>query len=104
VLRAKDAAALVSIRSPNDTTLVLRCNRKLGRGASNPASYKIPGLIVLRAKVSKDRRSVTLTTSPQQATLYSVTVRGVRTAAGALIDSAKASLTVAGTANPATAD
>src|SRR5262249_51907831 len=56
--RAKAAPALVSIRSPDATTLVLRFNRKLGRGAGNPASYKIPGLIVLRAKVSKDRKSV----------------------------------------------
>jgi hypothetical protein len=102
--KAKAPPALVSIRSPNDTTLVLRFNRKLGRGASNPASYKIPGLVVLRAKLSKDRKSVILTTSPQQAALYSVTVTGVHTAAGALIDSAKASMTVVGTADPTAAD
>jgi hypothetical protein len=79
---AKASAASVFANAVNDTTILLHFKEKLGRGAVNPASYQIPGLTVLGVTLSRDRRTVTLTTTPTLGISYAVAIQGLRTQEG----------------------
>jgi len=82
---ANSRTTLVSVRSLSSTRALLRFHGPVGDNASLASTYAVPGLNVLRAKVSADARSVILTTSPQKAVRYVVKFNELEGADGKLV-------------------
>src|SRR5262245_29913183 len=93
------ASIKVSVVSLGSTKLRLVFEKALGQGAEDPATYRIPGLKILGVRVSGNRKVVTLTTSPQKKSSYTVRLRrlfardGTPVRAGAVIFTTSPTLT-----------
>jgi hypothetical protein len=83
--RPKAASILRASVPLSPTTLLLRFSKKLGPGANDPDSYDIPGLTVISVKVSKDRKTVILTTTPMTDASYTIGLRHLRTRDGSRV-------------------
>ena len=65
---------ILSAASLDNTTILVRLKQRIKGSLGDVAMYRIPGLSVLHATAGADGRSVTLTTSPQAGTVYSLTM------------------------------
>ncbi|MFO0893157.1 MAG: hypothetical protein U0790_28970 [Isosphaeraceae bacterium] len=100
---------ILSATSLNSTTIQLKLKEKLAKPLSNVRMYEIPGLQLQKAAVSRNGKTVTLTTSPQAAVKYTLTLyasparRGASTPTSAQAAPAATTLgtiTLLGTAPP----
>lgn len=85
--RARRQKPILLAATPlSNTTVLLRFSKPLGKRANRLAAYQIPGLVVLGVQLSKDRKSVLLTTTPQEPGNYAIRFRGLRTQDGSLVN------------------
>lgn len=73
-----DDGVLVNAAALDNTTVVLRFSKKVGKGADFISSYALDDLVIQSAVKMADEKTVVLTTSPQQRVLYTVEASGVK--------------------------